>query len=95
MAVVVLMAFTACASGGNGAARSATAEARVLPCAVRELVLRPTGFVVPMTGEHAVMYALTSRVAVTCALSGYPKVVLYDAEARRYRSAMPGAAART
>jgi hypothetical protein len=34
---------------------------------------------VPMTGEHAVMYALTNRGPVTCALSGYPKVVLYDA----------------
>jgi hypothetical protein len=33
-----------------------------------------------MTGEHAVMYALTNRGAVTCALSGYPGVVLYDAE---------------
>jgi hypothetical protein len=32
-----------------------------------------------MTGEHAVMYALTNRGPVTCTLSGYPKVVLYDA----------------
>jgi hypothetical protein len=32
-----------------------------------------------MTGEHAVMFALTNRGAVTCSLSGYPKVVLYDA----------------
>jgi hypothetical protein len=33
-----------------------------------------------MTGEHAVMYALTNRGAVACALSGYPRAVLYDAE---------------
>jgi hypothetical protein len=32
-----------------------------------------------MTGEHAVMYALTNRGPLTCALSGYPQVVLYDA----------------
>ena len=33
----------------------------------------------PMTGEHAVMFALTNRGPVTCTLSGYPQVVLYDA----------------
>jgi hypothetical protein len=64
--------------GPAQAARLATAVAP--PCAARALVLRPGAFVVPMTGEHAVMYALTNRGAVTCALSGYPKVVLYDAE---------------
>jgi Protein of unknown function (DUF4232) len=62
-----------------GAARPATAEAGVPRCAARALVLRPGAFVVPMTGEHAVMYALTNRGQVTCILSGYPKVVLYDA----------------
>ena len=66
-------------SGAGGAARPAT-ETGVPRCAARALVLRPGAFVVPMTGEHAVMYALTNRGAVTCALSGYPKVVLYDAE---------------
>jgi hypothetical protein len=35
------------------------AEAEVSRCPARELVLRPGTFVVPMTGEHAVMYALT------------------------------------
>ncbi len=67
-------------SAVDGAARSAAAETRVPRCAARALVLRLGAFVVPMTGEHAVMYALTNRGAVTCALSGYPTVVLYDAE---------------
>jgi Protein of unknown function (DUF4232) len=74
-ALVALMA-----GGCSGAPRLATAETRVPRCAARALVLRPGAFVVPMTGEHAVMYALTNRGPVTCALSGYPKVVLYDAE---------------
>jgi Protein of unknown function (DUF4232) len=32
-----------------------------------------------MTGEHAVLYTLTSRGPVTCTVHGYPHVVLYDA----------------
>ncbi|HYV77906.1 MAG TPA: DUF4232 domain-containing protein [Streptosporangiaceae bacterium] len=66
-------------SGAGGAARPAT-ETGVPRCAARALVLRPGAFVVPMTGEHAVMYALTNRGLVACTLSGYPQVVLYDAK---------------
>ena len=66
-------------SAAGGAARSATAGTGIPQCAARALVLRPGGFVVPMTGEHAVMFALTNRGPVTCTLSGYPQVVLYDA----------------
>ena len=66
-------------SVAGGAARPAT-ETGVPRCAARALVLRPGAFVVPMTGEHAVMYALTNRGPVACTLSGYPQVVLYDAE---------------
>jgi uncharacterized protein DUF4232 len=66
-------------SAAGGAERQATAEAAVPRCAARALVLRPGGFVVPMTGEHAAMFALTNRGPVTCTLSGYPQVVLYDA----------------
>jgi hypothetical protein len=36
-----------------------------------------------MTGEHAVMYALTNRGSVTCTLNGYPQVVLYEAMGAR------------
>ena len=64
----------------DGAVGSAPAEAGVPQCAARALVLRPGAFVVPMTGEHAVMYALTNRGPVACTLSGYPQVVLYDAK---------------
>jgi len=66
-------------SPAGGATRPTAAAARVPQCAARELVLRPGTFVVPMTGEHAVMYALTNRGPASCALSGYPRVVLYDA----------------
>jgi hypothetical protein len=66
-------------SAASGAARPATDETGVPRCLARALVLRPGGFVVAMTGEHAVMYALTNRGPVTCTVSGYPKVVLYDA----------------
>jgi hypothetical protein len=81
-AAAVLVALTAggCGSGTGAAHRAGPAEAGVSPCPARALALRPGTFVVPMTGEHAVMYALTNRGAVTCALSGYPRVVLYDAE---------------
>jgi Protein of unknown function (DUF4232) len=65
-------------SAAGAAARPAT-ETGVPRCAARALVLRPGAFVVPMTGEHAVMFALTNRGPVACTLSGYPQVVLYDA----------------
>jgi len=86
-AVLVALIAGGCGSGDGiahhggpaQAARPARAEAVVAECAARELALRPGTFVVPMTGEHAVMYALTNRGAVACALSGYPKVVLYGA----------------
>ena len=85
-AAAVLMAG-GCGSGTGSArragpvqaARPATAETGVPRCTARALILHPGAFVVPMTGEHAVMYVLTNRGAVACALSGYPKVVLYDA----------------
>ena len=81
-AAAVLVALTAsgCGSSTGAAHRAGPAEAEVSRCPARALALRPGAFVVPMTGEHAVMYALTNRGAVTCALFGYPKVVLYDAE---------------
>ena len=67
-------------AGPAQAARPATARTGFPRCPAQALVLRPGAFVVPMTGEHAVMYALANRGAVTCTLSGYPQVVLYDAE---------------
>jgi Protein of unknown function (DUF4232) len=81
-AAAVLVALTAggCGSSTGTAHRAGPAETEVSRCLARALALRPGAFVVPMTGEHAVMYALTNRGAVTCTLSGYPQVVLYDAE---------------
>jgi Protein of unknown function (DUF4232) len=47
-------------------------------CSARALALQPGTYVAPMTGEHAVMYALTNRGSVSCTLTGYPQVTLYD-----------------
>jgi Protein of unknown function (DUF4232) len=66
-------------SPADGAGRLALAETRIPQCAAQALVLRPGAFVVPMTGEHAVIYALANKGPVTCELSGYPRVVLHDA----------------
>jgi hypothetical protein len=63
----------------GSAAPSAVAKTGVPPCPARALVLRPGTYVPPMTGEHAVLYALANRGPVTCALTGYPRVALYDA----------------
>jgi hypothetical protein len=64
-------------SPAGRAAQSATATIVIPRCPAGALVLGPGTFVVPMTGEHAVMYALTNRGSATCTLSGYPQVVLY------------------
>jgi Protein of unknown function (DUF4232) len=64
----------------SAAGGAATNETGAPQCLARALVLRLGAFVVPMTGEHAVMYDLTNRGAVACTLFGYPKVVLHDAE---------------
>jgi Domain of unknown function (DUF4232) len=78
-AILVAVVAGGCGSSTGTVHRCRRAEAGIPRCSAPTIVLRPGTFVVPMTGEHAVMYALTNRGAVTCALSGYPKVVLYDA----------------
>jgi hypothetical protein len=87
-AVAVVLMAGGCGSGTGVAHRAVTPVHTTRPvtagtgyprCPERALVLRPGAFVVPMTGEHAAMYALTNRGPVTCTLSGYPQVVLYDA----------------
>jgi Domain of unknown function (DUF4232) len=75
-AVVVLVSSAAgCASstladGGHGYRG---------PCTASALVLRPGTPVSPMTGEHAVSYALTNRGSVACTVRGYPRITLFDA----------------
>ena len=71
-AVLVSLAAGGCGSPGG-------THARVMQCPARALVLRPGTPVAPMTGEHAVMYALANRGPVTCTVHGYPQAVLYDA----------------
>jgi Protein of unknown function (DUF4232) len=75
VAAAVLVSLVA---GGCGSSPGGT-HARVTQCPARALVLRPGTPAVPMTGEHAVMYALANRGPVTCTVHGYPQVVLYGA----------------
>jgi hypothetical protein len=65
--------------GGCGHGPAGTRHARAAPCPASALVLRPGPPVTEMTGEHAVMYALVNRGPLTCAVRGYPQVMLYDA----------------
>jgi hypothetical protein len=76
VAVVMLASLLA---GGCGHGPVGTLHAPVAPCPAGALVLRPGPAVTAMTGEHAVMYALVNRGAVTCTVRGYPQVMLYDA----------------
>jgi hypothetical protein len=61
-------------------APSAPLSAQAMRCRAGALDLRPGAYVSPMTGEHAVMYALTNHGSATCTLDGYPQVVLYSAQ---------------
>jgi Protein of unknown function (DUF4232) len=63
-------------------------------CRARALLLRPGPEVVPMTGEHAVLFELANRGSVPCTLDGYPAIVLYSASgaALRFRYAEGGGA---
>jgi hypothetical protein len=77
-AAAVPLLIAGCSSG-IGAAQHPRAAIRVGRCPGRALVLHPGTYVSPMTGEHAVMYALTNRGPAACTLQGYPQVVLTDA----------------
>ena len=78
VAVVILASFAVgCASGP-----ARTGHGHLTWCAAHSLVLRPGMPVVPMTGEHAVLYALVIRGPAACAVRGYPQVTLYDARGR-------------
>lgn len=75
----VLASAAGCASTGPPAS---TGHGHLSMCAADALVLRPGTRVVPMTGEHAVLYALANRSPGTCTVFGYPQVTLYDADGR-------------
>ena len=77
-AAAVPLMIAGCSSG-IGTAPHAPAAIRIGRCPGRALVLHPGTYVSPMTGEHAVMYALTNRGPAACTLKGYPQVVLTDA----------------
>jgi len=79
----VIAAVLASAAGCAGAgAPASSGHGRLAACAAGVLVLRPGTGVVPMTGEHAVLYAVANRGAQTCTVRGYPQVRLYDAGGR-------------
>lgn len=75
-AVVVPLTIAGCTSVTGRAQHARPASGR---CAAQALVLRPGTYVSPMTGEHAVMYALTNRGSIACTVKGYPQVALTDA----------------
>ena len=79
LAAAAVPVMIAGCSSGIGAAWHARAAIRIARCPGRALVLHPGTYVSPMTGEHAVMYALTNRGPAACTLKGYPQVVLADA----------------
>ncbi len=75
----VLASAAGCAGTGGPAS---SGHGYLAACAADVLVLRPGTGVVPMTGEHAVLYALVNRGPETCTVRGYPQVILYDAGGR-------------
>jgi len=75
----VLALAAGCASIG---APASSGHGHLAACAADALVLRPGAGVVPMTGEHAVLYALANRGRQTCTVRGYPQVTLYYAGGR-------------
>jgi hypothetical protein len=77
---VAAAALVSLVAGGCGSSPGGTRHAPSAQCPASALVLRPGTPVVPMTGEHAVMYALANRGPVTCTVRGYPQVVLYGAD---------------
>ena len=73
--VVPMLSVAGCASSHH----AGRAHEHLAHCATGNLILGHGAPVVPMTGEHAVMYALTNRSSRTCTLRGYPGVTLFDA----------------
>jgi Protein of unknown function (DUF4232) len=81
LAGALIGAVLALAAGCAGAP-AGTSHRPLAACAAGALVLRPGAGVVPMTGEHAVLYALANRGPRTCTVRGYPQVTLYDSGGR-------------
>jgi hypothetical protein len=80
---VVAVAVVSVLAGGCGTGSAGRSDGvrhmHAAECSARALVLHPGSAVVPMTGEHAVMYGLTNRGPGVCSVHGYPHVVLYGA----------------
>ena len=68
-AAAVPFIIAGCGSG-IGTAQHTRAAVRIGRCTGRALVLHPGIFVSPMTGEHAVMYALTNRGPTAFTMTG-------------------------
>ena len=58
----------------SGAAASTAAP----PCPASALVIGQGSGVSPATGENAISFQVTNRGSATCAVLGYPGVILYD-----------------
>lgn len=84
--VLGLTAVAGCGGGANpprSAAPSRVRQADAAPCRPADLVWRPDGPLVPMTGEHSEVYYLVNQGTSACSVRGYPTVELYDAAGRK------------
>jgi len=73
--VVPMLSVAGCASSHH----AGRAHEHLAHCATGNLILGHGAPVVPMTGEHAVMFTLTNRGSLRCTVRGYPQVTLFDA----------------
>lgn len=75
----VLASAAGCASTG---ATASTGPGDLSACGAHSLALHPGTGVVPMTGEHAMLFDLANSGQHTCTVRGYPQITLYDAQGR-------------
>ena len=81
--IVLALLLAACTGPQGGRPAHTIAKARTAPpCRTAALTLGNGPTLVPMTSEHGDFYTLTNHGHRTCTLTGYPKVVLYDARAK-------------
>lgn len=81
--IVLALLLAACTGHQGGRPAHTIAKARTAPpCRTAALTLGNGPTLVPMTSEHGDFYTLTNHGHRTCTLTGYPKVVLYDARGK-------------
>jgi Protein of unknown function (DUF4232) len=88
-AISLAILVTACGSrpvqAGRPVGHTALVSAAITakPCRAGDVWLAASGYVSPMTGEHAAVFMLRNLGHASCSLTGYPKVDLYTAAGHR------------